>query len=189
MSVCDQFLESRSEERLRSTLHNWPVDGRQVRGRVVTKLVYELSLALQFPSSNETATFLSSLASCASTDAKTLCRHWASCQGQSPVLLLAWCGFRGLESRTIRCLDSISLEQDFSVWGLHAPQSDLIVFKRFAANMQMEHFILDATASRVISNEGSPHPFCAPPQILYQCRRPVCGSHRPSFHVSSTLAP
>ena len=52
---------ARSEERLRSTLHSWPVDGRQVRGRVVTKLVYELFLALQFPSSNETATFLSSL--------------------------------------------------------------------------------------------------------------------------------
>ena len=50
------------------------------------------------------------------------------------------------------------------MWGLHAPQSDLIVLKRLAANMQMEHFIPDATASHVISNEGSPHPVCAPPQ-------------------------
>ena len=135
-----------------------------MRGQVVTKVVYKLSLALQCPSSNETATFLSSLVSCASTDAKTLCRHWASCQGQSPVLLLAWCGFRGLESRTIRCLDSIALEQEFSVWGLRAPQSDLIVLKRLAANMQMEHFILDATSSHVTINEGSPHPVCVPPQ-------------------------
>ena len=155
---------ARSEERFRSALHSWPVDGRQVRGRVVTQFVYELFLALQLPSSNKTATFLSSLASCASTDAKTLCRHWASCQGQSPVLLLAWCGFRGLESRTIRCLDSISLEQELSVGGLHAPQSDLIVLKRLAANMQTEHFIPDAVASHVISKDGSPHPVCAPPQ-------------------------
>ena len=121
-------------------------------------------LALQFPSSNGTATFLSSLASCASVDAKTLCRHWASCQGQSPVLLLAWCGFQGLESRTIRCVDSISLEQELSVWGLRGPQPHLIVLKRLAANMQMEHFIPDATAaSHVMINEGSPHPVCAPP--------------------------
>ena len=51
------------------------------------------------------------------------------------------------------------------MWGLHALQSDLIVLKRLAANMQMEHFMFDATVSHVMINEGSPHPVCAPPQF------------------------